>query len=299
MPSISTSKASHYETLENRRLLSIVGFPGAASDSRLLASIDFTADGQDDLVFVNDSTGAITLQEVTNAANTPPTLTPVGTVGTASSNLVAIGAGHMKPGADTDLTHPDLIFYDTNLNTIGWWTTNANVADGNWGYVGAGTAIGSTVVDTANWTYWGNGDVNGDDFTDLLFRRNSDGKIGIWYLADGDVIGTDYLGDCTDSDWRAVSFADLDGDANNEILWNNSATGQMVAWVLDSTTHQNTSSYLDYGVTGATNLQVFATGGMDGNVIHNDILIENIDTAELDALVLNAIGIAGATKQII
>lgn len=296
MSSHSSSRTTHCESLENRRLMSIVGFPGAAGDVRLVGAVDFSVDGQDDLVSINDSTGVITLQEVSNASNTPPTLSGGSTIGTATGNLRLIGVGAMKSGA-YDSTRPDLIFYDTGLRMFGWWTTNAGIADGGWGWVGSGSAIGSTTLD-ADWTYWGNGDVNKDNYADLLFRRNSDGKLGVWYLNAGEVIGTDYLGDAADSNWRVVSVFDPEDNHANDLLWQNASTGQLVAWELDSSTHHSTGSYFDYGLTGATNKQAFSTGSFDGTVYHNDILILNIDNGHLDAQVLNDSGAPGVVKAI-
>lgn len=294
------SSFSHVESLEQRRMFNIVGFPSAAGDTRLLGVADFNIDGQDDLVWVNDSTGAITIDVVTNASATPPTLTPEGTpVGTTSGSatFLAFGVGSFKPGADLDPTHPDILFWDSSLRKFGWWTTSSAVADGGWGWVDGDTVLGGSAVG-AGWTPLAAGDLDGNGFDDIFFRNDSTGDTGVWYLEDGAVINADILGP-GGTNWRIASVADLDDDGTAEILWNNSSSGALVAWVLDSTTYHFDNAVLDYGTTASATWVAFATGSMDGTLHHNDILIQNIDNGDLDALVLDNAGGNPTLKQII
>lgn len=296
------SSLSHVESLEQRRMMSIVGFPGAAGDVRLLGVADFSADGQDDFVTVDDATGVIKLNVVTNANNNPPTVTPeVGDMGTTtgSATFLAFGVGSFKPGADLDPTHPDLLFWDTSLRMLGWWTTDAGAADGGYGWIDGETLFGAggSVV-ASGWTPWGYGDINKDDFDDIIFRNDTTGDIGVWYLTDGDVIGADVLGNAA-TDWRCVGVADLDDDGTNDILWNNKTSGALVAWKIDSGTYHFANEVLDYGTTASATWAAFAIGAMDGGLNHNDILIENIDTGAIDALVIDGTGTSQGLKDIV
>ena len=81
----------------------------------------------------------------------------------------------------------------------------------------------------------GVGDFNGDGRTDILLR-NDNGKVTDWLgNANGGFSGNLANADNSiSSAWHAVGIGDYNGDHRDDILWQNSDTGNVTDWLANS-----------------------------------------------------------------
>jgi hypothetical protein len=104
---------------------------------------------------------------------------------------------------------------------------------------------GETVVDTrpisipsvdTSWKVAGTGDLNGDGFSDMLFRH-ADGWLAMWCLQNNQVICTDYLSinRMADENWRIAGVGDTNGDRHADVVWQH-ADGWLAVWLMRGST---------------------------------------------------------------
>jgi hypothetical protein len=82
------------------------------------------------------------------------------------------------------------------------------------------------------------GDYNGDGKADLLWQNATTGDVAIWQV-DGTVIATSAIigHGPAGSGWALVNgHDDYNGDGNSDLLWQNSASGDVAVWTLNGTT---------------------------------------------------------------
>jgi hypothetical protein len=129
------------------------------------------------------------------------------------------------------------------------------------------------------WKIVGDGDFNGDGITDLLWRNSATGQVYMLLFntsglpAAGAVVYTEI-----NSDWKIVATPDINGDLNADILWWNSATGQVYAILMDGFTK------LDQGLVFTepnTNWKPAALGDMGGVGRSNRLIWHNAATGQV------------------
>jgi hypothetical protein len=88
------------------------------------------------------------------------------------------------------------------------------------------------VADTT-WKIVGTGDLNGDGFTDILWRHDGDGALAAWFLSNNWVIQTGYLSIPTVADpgWRVAGVGDTDGDRFADVVWQHN-DGRLAVWFM-------------------------------------------------------------------
>lgn len=122
---------------------------------------------------------------------------------------------------------PSLFWHNkTTGDLFTWHLAGENVLD---------TRLISIPGADPKWTVAGTGDLNGDGFSDMLWRH-ADGWLATWYLQGNGVIFTGYLSinRIMDAKWRIAGVGDVDGDRHADIVWQH-ADGWLAVWFLQGT----------------------------------------------------------------
>ncbi len=225
-----------------------------------------------------------------------------GIVGVSSQNYIypgGLGDWKLVSRADVDGDgNADLIFQN-NLGQIYAW-----FLDGSGGTVNFSTGAGLLPGKPPGYLFGGGlgdwrlatcTDLNGDGIPDLIFQ-NAAGQIYVWFLdGTGDPVnfttGTglkrglspQYLYAGGLGDWRLIASADMNGDGNADLIFQNTA-GQIYVWFLDGTGNAlnffngvglkagMNAKFLYSGGTG--DLRLKAVGDFDGDGIQ-DFVFQN------------------------
>jgi hypothetical protein len=155
--------------------------------------------------------------------------------------------------------------YDGRADLIWQRTTDGLVAA--WFMAGA-TATGSAVFQAdpqfgAVWQVAGLGDFNGDTACDLLFRNQTDGRLTAWMM-DGTrrwAVLPLTPSAVPDMKMKIRSVTDLNGDGFSDVIWQNEATGQVSAWLMNGTSRADVVPFspqqeadLSWKVVGAADM---------------------------------------------
>ncbi|MDH5700248.1 MAG: VCBS repeat-containing protein, partial [Nitrospirota bacterium] len=89
------------------------------------------------------------------------------------------------------------------------------------------------------WEKAGFGDLNGDGTTDMVWRNNRTGMVGIWLMNGAAIEVSGFLAGMP-SGWRIAQVGDADGDGNADVIWHNRSTGQVAVWLMDGLTLTST-----------------------------------------------------------
>ncbi|MDP9224862.1 MAG: fibronectin type III domain-containing protein [Actinomycetota bacterium] len=133
---------------------------------------------------------------------------------------------------------------------------------------------GTTVVDTrpvsmvASDTHWkvaGIGDLNGDGFSDILWRHDTEGWLAYWLLQYNQVVATGYLSinRLADLNWQIKGVGDIDGDGYDDIIWQHT-DGSLAAWIMRGATVSSTR-FLSIPKVGDPRWQIAAVADTNGD----------------------------------
>ena len=270
----------------------------AASDSaawfrwQIVGTPDLNGDGKSDVVFQNLDTGAIyywilnsTYDGVANQGyiwNPTPDYKVWKVVGFGKINADNI---------------PDVVLQNQTSNTVaafalGW---NGNAVS----IISRGDLVtppsGYKVVGVPFLGGNGSGGASSNFRSDLLLQNSSTGQLGAYFLGGNPIsydkqpatVGTFFtFGWAVGSDWRVVGTPKLNmGDFIDDVLWQNSTTGEMAYWLLNGvygTGMFNSSKSLGvptdpgYG-TLANTLLVAGASPLDGDGLP-DVIFQQKDT---------------------
>ena len=215
---------------------------------------DFDADGQQDIVFENRTTGARYLWLMHGTAYAAGV--DLGTLPTVWQ-LVAVA----------DFNHdgrPDLLFENTVTGDRYVWLMNGTVFS-------SGVDLG--VVST-NWHIAGAADFNNDGKPDILWENTVTGDRYVW-LMNGTTFNSGVsLGNVATA-FRIVDAVDFNGDGQTDIVWENTATGKRVLWLMNGTTF---TSSVSLGIV-SVDYHIVTAADFNGDS-QPDILFENTVTGD-------------------
>ncbi len=185
--------------------------------------------------------------------------------------------------------HADLLWHNTSTGQMLVWDMNDQ------SILNGGTPA-NTVTDT-HWNIAAVADVNHDGKPDLLWENSQTGQLTIWLMggASGTAVAAygPVLATVTDTHWHVVSMADFNSDGYPDMLWENSATGQLVVWYLGGTNGMSVTTYGQVFATVAdTHWSVAGTADFNGDR-HPDLLWRNSQSGQV--LVWNMTGTNGTT----
>lgn len=181
---------------------------------------DYDGDGQDDLVWRNETTGQNSVWLMDEAQR----------AGSVALDKVT-GAGWQIQGVGSFQTNSivgsDLIWRNqiTGQNVI--WRMDGT------------SRVGAIQLDTVTnpaWEIVGAGDFDGDgQNNDLVWRNYADGRNVIWFVNPDGTKSTQALEGLANTNWRIEGVSDFDGDGQkNDLLWRNEVTGQTSVWLIGS-----------------------------------------------------------------
>lgn len=119
----------------------------------------------------------------------------------------------------------DLVWQNRSTGELaGWNMDGTTLFDSAW--------LSPNVVDPA-WKVRATADFNRDGKTDLVWQH-TDGWIAVWFMDNTTVQDTRLLSipQVTDPNWLVVGAADMNNDLRADIVWQNTATGDVAVWLM-------------------------------------------------------------------
>jgi hypothetical protein len=81
-------------------------------------------------------------------------------------------------------------------------------------------------------------DFNHDLYSDILWRHDS-GTVAVWSIRENTLVDSRVLASSTggpvDPVWHIVSSGDLNGDLTSDIVFRNTSSGLITAWLINNT----------------------------------------------------------------
>ena len=179
----------------------VINFNGGANGVGLGANV--VADASGDLFGTTQTnaahTGAGTAFEITNSGfATTPTITPI------ISNL---------------------FWQNRDTGQAALWEMDGITL------IGGGSV---TPIPGPSWTEIGTGDFNKDGHSDILWQNPTSGQASVWEMNGNTLIGGGPVSANPGPSWHAIGTGDFNHDGfSNDILWQNTNTGQASIWEMD------------------------------------------------------------------
>ncbi|MCC6232096.1 MAG: VCBS repeat-containing protein, partial [Verrucomicrobiales bacterium] len=197
-----------------------------------IATGDFNADSKIDIIWRNSATGRVIVWIMDGATRTSTT-TLWNPATTADTLWVPYATGDFN--ADSKI---DIIWRNSSTGRVIVWYMNGTTRTST-----ANLWTPASAADTL-WVPVATGDFNADSKTDIVWRNSSTGRGIIWMMngvtrtstttvwaASGP---TDYL-------WVPMATGDFDASGAPDLVWRNSSTGRVIAWMLTGTTTSTTA----------------------------------------------------------
>jgi hypothetical protein len=211
---------------------------GCSRDWRIIGTGDFNSDGTSDVLWHNATTGEVVAWMVNGTGTVIAGQALSSSCSTASGcarDWRAVGTGDFNGDG-----HVDVLWQNVTTGGVIAWLLN-----------GGGTVIGTQTVSwtcstasgcAGDWKIVGTGDFNGDGKVDVLWHNATTGDLAAWLLnGTGTVLAEQKLSLICNAasgcsrDWAAIGTGDFNGDGKVDVLWHNATTGDLAAWLLNST----------------------------------------------------------------
>jgi hypothetical protein len=242
-------------------------------DWQISAVKDFSGDGQADIVWHNAQQGLIAVWALSGGKY-------------QSGSMYAVGAGWKVSGTgdfDGD-TRTDIVFQNSNSGDVVIWQMNGTAIDRPSDPFRTGTA----------WQPQFFGDINGDGQDDVVLRNRVSGTAAVW-LMQGTRIATPVITEAISSEWQIAALGNFDGataesTGNKDLLWYNSRTGDMSAWLFNAAgtgyVDRQLVSFKGQKYSKGANWSIAGVGDFnrDGK---EDILYRNNVQGDVEVLLMN------------
>jgi hypothetical protein len=207
---------------------------------------DFDGDGDEDLLFRMPGQGGIFLWTMQNGVVTNMSLIAL----PPGSNWKILGIGDASSDGRDDIIWRN----DDGLGQVRIWFMNGPVITAN-------QQIGNSL----GYEFLGLGDVSGDGRVDILWRLINQ-TILVWRLNGPLAPSTSLLGGVGPiaTSWTSLGMPDLDGDGNADLLWRNTANGNVNGWLLKNSARV-AGGLVAPSVGGTWTVQMFTDLDGDGD----------------------------------
>lgn len=212
--------------IENSSTIENVSYSGIAPITGWtpIGLSDFNGDGRTDILLYNTNNGELSIWFING-----------------SQVLGYASLGTMPP--DSGWTPIGLSDFNGDGRTDVLWRNGFNGELGVWLINGSQVleyaSLGAVPPDSG-WAPIGLSDFNGDGRIDVLWRNRFSGELGIWLINGSQIFQYASLGVVPpDSGWIPIGSDDFNGDGRTDILWRNTFTDDVVAWLMNGTTYQD------------------------------------------------------------
>jgi len=176
---------------------------------------DFTGNGTDDVLWTSSSNGQVQtdIWELSNGQWTA-SVSP----GSHPAGYTVAGIGDFTGNGTSDI-----LWYNSTTGDVDEW----QLSNGKWAAsVDLGSHPGS------GWTVAGVGDFTGNGIDDVLWTNSSSGQVqtDIWELGSNGKWAASVSPGSHPAGYQVAGIGDFTGNGTSDILWQNSATGDIDEW---------------------------------------------------------------------
>jgi hypothetical protein len=195
---------------------------------------DFNADGFDDILWNNVTTGEVDVWLMNGTTRLSiPDLTENG----SGSPLMFAGPNWGIAGvADFNSDgKPDVLWHNVTTGQNQVWMMNGTTRTA---YVDLTTALAGQ-----DWECAGTGDFDGNGSPDIVWHNTNTGDVQLWLMNGTTMTSSlDLSQTRAGTDWQLRSVPDYNGDGQVELLWRNVTTGQIQLWLMTGTAYAGSAN---------------------------------------------------------
>jgi hypothetical protein len=199
-------------------ITSAIGIGSMAAGWSIVGTGDFNGDGIGDILW-RDIGGNVAIWFLTTSGAVLSSVL----VASVPPNWVIAGTGDFNSDGIQDI-----LWRENTAGGIGLWFMNSN------GTIKSILGLGSLPV--AAWTIVGTGDFDGDGVSDILWRENTAGGVGMWLMNNnGTIKSLAGVGSLPIATWSVAETGDFDGDGKSDVLWY-ASSGGVGLWLMNGAT---------------------------------------------------------------
>ncbi|MBF0606584.1 MAG: VCBS repeat-containing protein [Magnetococcales bacterium] len=238
---------------------------------QIIAIGDLNGDAKSDIVWRNTTNGDVAAWLMD------------GTTITGSGYMANAVSGNWQMAAIGDLNGDgknDIVWQDTSTGDVFVWLMDGTTIISS-GYMAKGM--------TSNWQMAAIGDLNGDGKSDIVWRDTTTGDIAAWLIdatrfINEAIVNGAYLSKGIPSNWKIAAMGDLNGDGSSDVVWQNTTTGDIAAWLMNGTMISS-GNYLAKGIPNEW--QITAIGDLSGDK-KSDVVWQNTSNGDVAAWLMDA-----------
>ncbi len=209
---------------------------------QIVASGDFSHNGQESLLWRNFATGQLALWQVDGSSVQTAYLS----INVKDLNWRVVGVDDFNQDGSSDI-----LWQNTNSGEVAIWTLNGST-------ISSSPIIGS--IAGSGWQLQGTGNFNGDRAPDLIWNNTTTGQTTVWLLKGTQILQKVSLDSPSSPDWKIAGIGNYDDTGNTDLLWRNNRTGETSFWLYNGTTKSQANS----SITVPSNWTPVQTGDFDG-----------------------------------